>query len=489
MISPVIQSLKSRYARLDAFDFEFFSSLSEMEAFSLYFVNFLNQKRHEEDDYAIRYSEDNESELEPCYKNSGEYSDDAKALWSQLLSDHLILDLEYSILRQQLHANLLLLIDTESEALRCAISEQLLAAFMYAKLLEHLYFHLNESTAVLCNQQKFYKALLTEDSNFDFKTMHKDSPEFSKLDMIRQATVDGTWWRLFLSRSKRLIELIGVLGTGWQFYQDFAASLTRYANPVLGYVGWGFFIPRLVANLTAIGLHTLPIFTNEYEKKLDWWVTGEAQILRRGFELANDGPWLLVGVINFGYLVGSCSPYAATLTLIFYGYDVLIASLRALVELNRLCKLKKAYQEIKTEESDDYQVHLDTKIEFETWKLGLNIMAAFGVFIGGIGALALFAACPTIPFLGALTLFSVSLFLFVIKKMLTRFAPINKPEEIPLHLVSHPLGFFSKSSEGLRRTVPTNEDSYEICSNHSSNSDFDLLADEYILQNSSHSVI
>ncbi len=460
-MNPVIECLKKRYVFLDAFDFDSFNRSLKMEDLSDVFNEFINATHNAplspllQEHLLVDRQEFNES-----LPAAG------KVFHSQLLRDHLLLNVEYSVLCEQLTTHLSNpFLSHEDPAYTDEIEEiknQLVGAFILSKLIENLNTHyLPRNLTKIHNQQEVFKSLLSNTDN-PVADLELKSPIPTIGRRVRELTSTATWYRLFLVRSKRLIELIALLGTGWQHFQDFASFLTEYATPVIAYVAWCFFIPRLLVNLISIGAHTIPIFLSEKEKKVDFWDRLRAQLIQRWPEILNDLPWLFVGVMNCMVLIGVLASFAATLTLVFYGHDVMMACSRAIVELSQLCLSKREYLNLKNSNDqdpfndavDDYVSYVDRRVQFDLWRLGINVIATLAIFLGGAGALAIFSFCPVIPLTGAITLVTVSLSLFITERILKRKRPKDNPEE--LRLLSHfkqlpsRLGFFSKTNEEIK---------------------------------------
>ena len=392
---------------------------------------------------------------------------------------HPVLNLEYSVLCNQLQHHFAF----PGQLTREQIIEQLSAALMLAELLEHLHLHyliVPREVTRLRRQQEVYRKLLTELGGYSFpcrpSKIETIEVGLSFTQQIRDYTALTNWLRLLLTRSKRLLNLLDVFGTGSEVFGNFVALLDKYTNPFFAYLSWIFFLPRLLTNLFLIAKHSIPGFwMDEEEGKLELFARFQSQIMRRWFELGNDIVWVVVGLLNCFFLVGALAPIALYANLFAFAFDIANVSFRAYVELNRLYTLQTEYTTLfQNEENDenkktiaDYKNFLTHRIQFEHLRLGLSVANAVAVFIAMSMAIPLLVSNPLIPLIGAFLLIGVWTTSFTLSRVIEQYRP-NDNVEVPSNLSK--LGFFapkskdSFSSPGIEQSapeiVPINEYSY-----------------------------
>jgi hypothetical protein len=199
-------------------------------------------------------------------------------------------------------------------------------------------------------------------------------------------------------------------------------------------------------NWYVLAKHTIPgDWMSEEEQSLEWNQRLMTQINRRYFELGNDTIWITAGIVNGFVLVGVLSPFAIYLTLSFFALDVILESIRAFIELDRLNDLKNAYTNMRKDELgreyivdesyiielNGYIDQLDKKIEYDTMRLGLNIFNAVSILIAACCALPIFMSCPIIPLVGALWLVAVCFITYALRQELENSKPKDHIEEEP----------------------------------------------------------
>lgn len=363
--------------------------------------------------------------------------------YAQIVSIHPVLNMEYSILCNQLRHNF----SFPEQISRDQIIDQLTAALMLAELLEHLHLHyliVPREVARLRRHQEVYRSLLMEMGGYTFtpQPVKVINVGLSLSQQVRDNTVLLNWFRLLLTRSKRVLNFLDLVGTGSESFRNFVGLLDKYTNPVFAYVAWCFFIPRFATNLFLITKHTIPWpWMDDKEKDLGWWTRLEAQMKRRWFELGNDSVWITVGLLNCFVLVGALGPLSVYVTLLAFAFDIANTSLRAYIELRRLFKLQEEYAALLQKEGNpenrkaiqDYQNYITHRIEFEKLRLGLSVAGTSAVFIAMCFALPMFAVNPIIPFVGALLLIAIWVASYSLTQVLEKYRPndtVEKPSNV-----------------------------------------------------------
>lgn len=153
------------------------------------------------------------------------------------------------------------------------------------------------------------------------KVCHEESVRLSSI--IRSYTSQSNWYRLFLLRLKKMCATLMPLMKSVA-YQNFIQQIETI-NPILNYLAWLFFLPRLTINL--IGLFQQMI--------LGWWGTKQERALAVRLsvqwgevwtEVLNDIVWFAFGIANCFFLTLTASMGIA---VGLYFFDVMIAYIKA----------------------------------------------------------------------------------------------------------------------------------------------------------------
>jgi hypothetical protein len=379
-----------------------------------------------------------------------------------------VLNIEYSVLCHQIRHHLSFPLQMNQEQL----IEQLIAALMLAELLEHVHLYyliVPREVVRLRRQQGVYRALLVELAGYSFSSKHveKDalSIGLSLSQQVREYTVFINWFRLLLTRSKRVLNFLDLVGTGSEAYRNFVSLMDKYTNPFFSYLAWCFFIPRLFTNLFLLFKHTIPWpWMGKEEQSLGWFIRLEAHLKRRWFELANDIVWVTVGLLNCFLFTGVLAPVAVYLTLAAFAFDMANSSFRAYIELNRLYELQKEYTVLlKKEENQenkiaikDYQNFIKHRIDFEHLRLSLSLISTGSVFIAMCLAIPGLVLSPVVPFIGALLLIAIWVANFTLTRALEHYRPKDNVE-MPSGLVK--IGFFAQKNDKINQpsASPSND--------------------------------
>lgn len=386
--------------------------------------------------------------------------------YSKLMTHHPIINIEYSVLCQHLKYNLSL----ARPELKDQILKQLVSALMIAEVLEHLYhYYLNVPREVvrLRGHQKVYKELLSNYAGYDFP-VHIAGPVevgYSFSQVVRDTTMHKNWYRLLIVRMKRLLDLVEVVGSNSPLYKKFVEHMDRVANPILPYVAWLFLTPRLLTNLFLMVKHTIPgPWMDEDEKAIKWTTRLQANAQRRWFELGNDSVWVLIGIVNCFIFLGPLAPIGIYINVAFFGYDVILAGIRATIELTRLYNLRHQYTMMIKAEQDkgfkeeliEFSKKLNERIKYEEIRLSINVISVVSIFFAMCFALPLLAFNPLIPFIGAIWLVSVSVIGFILAKGLEEYKPLDSIDKTSGVIG---LGFFSKPKvEPTEKIEPLDKD-------------------------------
>jgi hypothetical protein len=351
-----------------------------------------------------------------------------------LVRQHALLTIEYSVLCTQLthdyfHPN------RNEKVLR----EQLATALMVAELLTRLYQdYLNVPREVirLRKEQVVYRQLLSGMGyGFDELTPETNPPDFVT-QKIRGYTVASNWLRLTSVRAKRVLNAFVPLVDNLSNYYRIATFIEKYAGPFFNYLGWIFFIPRLLTNLFLLMKHLLEgWWMSKEEKSLSIWDRLYAQMQRRWFELANDSVWMVGGVLSCFLWLGPLAIVGVYVGIGLYVYDVVLAVLRIILEITRLNNLRAEYQALAAAEQDpDVKmeiernlVHLQNRILFEQQRLMVSVITTALLVVAACLCLpALFAVNPLIPLAGACLFVTVTVLSYIATNYIETLRPVEK---------------------------------------------------------------
>lgn len=347
------------------------------------------------------------------------FSEKCKALGSsfycKMAADHLVFNLEYNLLRQRLHSNLANPLKNNTTELKI----QLMEALILNELLEHTFAHyldVPREVRRLRADKKILQNLLEE---YQFVFSKKDEEidvGVSFVHRLREEHLNANWYRLLTNRSIRLVDVSAVFAKHSRNYLLFVAMVDNYLRPAMPYVASLFFLPRLLTNLTMMLKHSIPGFwMSEEEKSMLWTHRFKLQFERRWFELCNDLPWAVAGIVNCFVLVGALAPYSLYVSLAFFIYDVLLASIRVVRELSLLDDLIGYYSDMEGKERDitkqqqisSYLERIRARRDFDKQRLGFNVASTVSVVLAFSCALPSFSATPFVPLFGAIWLVSI----------------------------------------------------------------------------------
>lgn len=389
--------------------------------------------------------------------------------YREIIPSHLILNMEYSLLGQQIRINLL----GEQLVSEQQLVEQLISAIFLAELLEEVYKNyliVPREVERLRTQKMLYREILSE---LKHPPPEPVSDENNAIDVgksfsqqVRLRTLDVNLYRLLLVRSKRALDVIAALDSSAEWYRHIMRDLGHCTDPFLPHLAFLFYAPRLAVNLGLLMKHLLPgSWMEQPEKDLGWQVRLQGQLLRRWFELGNDIAWVGLGYVNGYLLTGAYAPVAAYLSIAFFGYDVALAAIRAYIELNRVYEMRRQYQQMfdsagsdaaREEISQQLRV-LDQQINFELLRFSSHVATTTGIFLAmGCGA-PFFATTPAIAVVGAICLVVICLINVALAPVLIQQRPADIIE-VPKGGINK-LGFFA-TKEQLSDALVDDEDNH-----------------------------
>lgn len=373
-------------------------------------------------------------------------------LYNKLIILNPLIQFEYNVLASQLSSELIKL-ETKEELAKIIELTQTLV--FLSEIIEHIHFHyLNVPREVkrLRLRRTKYKELLNELTGASLSTKTDAeliSVGLSFSQVVRDQTGNLNWYRTLFARSRRVLELIDRVGTGSEFYRALVMSMNSYVAPILGYLSWILYLPRVLVNIFLVFKHTIPgPLMNEQEKLLSWHIRLLAQLERRWYELGNDIVWAVLGILNTFLFIGMLTTIGNYIIFPFYVYDIILAVAKTYTDIKRIDGFRQEYQAMLVTETDDkkkqaiteYISHFELRMRYEFLRLGVTVVQTIGVCAAMILALPVFAANPFIPLVGAIWLVSICFITWGMAVYVEKFKP---KEELVKSPALSKQGFFA----------------------------------------------
>ncbi|MBA3536180.1 MAG: hypothetical protein H0T84_06180 [Tatlockia sp.] len=420
---------------------------------------------------------ENGDEINPTWGLSKRLAEKKDSFFHPLVMDHMRLNLRYTVICAQLAHDFALKessVNSFTEEEREALTQKLVDALSLAELLARVYIRLNVPSEIqrLQSEQAVYRLLLTmrgykfpEDPPvYNFESTLPLSRRISAyLELLNwpHLLIDGlsrivnliepllkliinyladsshklrsytgalNFPRLMVVRTRRILMTLIPVIKNIENYAKFINLIDPFIGPVLNYLAWIFYAPRLAVNLFLLIKHLIPgKWLSEEEKQLSWLIRLQAQLERRWFELFNDSAWFIGGFLGCFFLVGGLSPAGMYLTISLFFYDVVLAGIRAFIELGRINTLRTEYKELALNSSDkdlifqkglaSYQDHLEQSYSYEQKKMGISILSTIALFLGMLFAIPAIAN-PIVPLVGACLVLTITLLTYLAQKWL-----------------------------------------------------------------------
>lgn len=370
--------------------------------------------------------------------------------YAKIVPNHLILSLEYTLVRQQINQS-----RAASVVDHPLFKDQLEEALVLNELLERVYsLYLNVPREVkrLRNEHKELKRLFQDEYillNAAKRIKFHGIPAevevgFSFAHWVRKWHPDVNLVRLLNNRGIRLLDVIAMIAVKAKNYQHFVLLVDTHLRPVMPYVACVFFLPRLLMNLFMLLKHTISgSWMSEQEKTLIWTARLKTHFGRRWFEVSNDVAWFFASIINCFVLVGALSPFGLYVSLTFFSYDVFLSAIRTYRELSVLDNLKQIYTTmlndlddkakeypLQKQQLEGYLTQIRKRREYEQLRLGFHVLSTVSVVLAVSCALTMFAGCPVIPLVGALWLVIVCVLNIKINAYIDK---MTKPNDVIVH--------------------------------------------------------
>ena len=373
--------------------------------------------------------------------------------------------LEYDLLRVQLAHKFDQLLQTQKNLNLTQpqpdliFKQALIAALVYAEILERMNLLMNNPQEIWRLQQDqtlYRKCLRVYGIPFYYPArdfFDRQNPSLS--DQIRQVTASTNWPRLMLVRIKRVLDTLVPLVKNAESFRRMVYVIDTLLNPIFAYLAWIFYVPRLATNVFNTMKNTITRSSmDQFQQMLNWQRRLLVQWQKLWFELCNDSIWMTVGLINCFVLTGALAPAAIYLTVFLYIFDIILAGIRAFIEINRFKKLSGDYEQMIVSESVfeqselcEYKSLLDQHIKYEKARLWLSVGTTSALFFGMCFALPVFAINPFIPAFGASFIVLTCLLGFYTAK---KIEPMQPKAELPKNRELSRSGFFkAKVSEPI----------------------------------------
>ncbi len=294
-------------------------------------------------------------------------------------------------------------LEKEKRTRKLETSEGLQAALLLATLL-NVVFREGMSTpwqserVSLEKQQKEYRGLLSSyydiefDDEFD-PVFAQHEPTIKRDDVVFVTDIQG-WFttlnpaRLAVQRSRRLSVFLDPVLQNFD-YSAFIRHIDPYTRKTLAYVNWVFFVPRLMLNASILYHHVFnDAELNHLEKKLDRVTRFRAHWTRLWWEVQNDIPWFINGIIICFFLVGGAmSPTGLCLSVVMQLCDLLGAVTRATIELCRLTTMMSDLEKVNA--SPSLKKDLMQRVAFE------RLVFAYQIFHFSVLMTSLYLTLPS----------------------------------------------------------------------------------------------
>lgn len=370
---------------------------------------------------------------------SNELAQKDDSFFRPLLKDHAILNIRYSVLCARLVHELASNkkaadLYTEEEARRLA--KQLEDALAMAELLSFIYcFYIYTPREVkrLKQEQKVFRGLLREyDYHFSPRIKKAEFHSFSPFwQTVKEEHLKNNWPRLFGVRIRRVLITLKPYLENLKTYGKTIDSLDIVFGPIFNYLSWLFFIPRLATNVYFLLEHLVPgWWMSDEEKRLGMLLRFQLQMQQLWFELFNDAAWMIGGILGCFILTGALAPVGVYVTISLFFYDVILASVRAYIELDRINNLRNEYKVIAQElregggsseelaEIESYQSHLERRFKYEQKRLLLGIVSTSALFLGMCLVIPAFATVPALPIISAALVLTITLATYIAAKII-----------------------------------------------------------------------
>ena len=387
-----------------------------------------------------------------------------------LVENHQLLQIEYSI-----HCTLLAHDLLHKD--RAKLTAQIETALKIAELLEHIYrdyLNVPQEAERMRRDQLVYRELLAHQGYqfIDFEDEYVVDSSYTRV--VRNTTGTANVPRNFIARLRRLLVATVVFASEFGEYRSAVNFIDQFITPILTFAAWIFFVPRSIINLFLLGKHLIPgPWMSEEEEALGWQTRFIGQLQRRWFELANDVPWMILGLLNCFLLVGPLAPIGFYASAVLLAYDVLVASFRTHIEVGRLKTVEVEYQTMLKEDDlsqsarediNSYLFYLRQRIAYERKRLYIQVVNTSVLFVAFALAFPIFAFNPIIPLIGGALAVLMTIACYLASNWVDKQRPVDRitlPPDLQKSVGTN--GFF-KPNPSSSPTYTEALDEEEACS-------------------------
>ena len=376
-----------------------------------------------------------------------QYLDEKNAdFFRPFVLEHRVLRFEYDALCTKL-ARDILREGLDSPKLRPALE----TALMMAELLERIW---PPQAKYMRAEQRVYRSALSLPPPF-YDIAEKTAGVGIIGEAINKVNFQANFSRLLVARSRRLLVTSALIAEEYTWYRNFVARLDAHLLPIISYLAWIFFIPRLMVNIILLCQQLIPSPSmSEPLRSLGVWTRFRAQIQQSWFELTNDSISMAVGLINCFVLTGALATVAIYVGIGMQLFEVFLALLRLHLETFRLKNRAAEYRNMINipedfqKEINDHATHLELLIKHEQKQLRWQVINLSIVLVALCLALPMVAVSPLIPLAGALLAVITSGIHYTMIKRLEKERPTRRATE----LLSH--GLFAVGSKPKEEVKP-----------------------------------
>ena len=334
-----------------------------------------------------------------------EPEENRSALFKFLIEEEASLALEYNALRALLKEALLKPGTLKEEVLKSLVNE---AIDLCNILIKKYDLYINEHTSFLTkqtlqNHAESYRRWLESAPPLEVNSVPKLWSTYLWELMCREFSTERmNPRRLYVLRERRLVLLLVPLVRDLGDFSSWIIWADGYVGPFLAYLNCLFFLPRLAFNLYTLCNNVFD--ENKAESKhLGVFTRFVAQWNRLWPQLMNDIGWATNGMLMCFLFVGSLQPFAIYLSVAMQFYDVIMASIRVYIDLNRFNTLMKQYIQLGETSPDNDTFKLLLPLYLEQLENGMQREKTL-LYLALANASVLFLAiCLSLPFMVAIS--------------------------------------------------------------------------------------
>lgn len=178
----------------------------------------------------------------------------------------------------------------------------------------------------------------------------KDEYGFTNIPiLVQNGTEHVNVIRRFIGRARRFLVAVADFTTRIkQQYTHAIHAIDLIASPVLDYLSWILFLPRLLINSfdSFRILITWP-WMNAKERELGLQARLFVELNRTWINQLHDIGWLISGTVLCFVLTGALAAHSIYIAVAMQAFEVIVSSCRALIEISRLNTLYAQYENMR----------------------------------------------------------------------------------------------------------------------------------------------